>query len=573
MLQVIDEDRSAFSDIQQGGIIIVPWITGMEAGIGYDSLTQKVKGKAGATQADLSWNTVTASSQTYNSQIRRIESNEELSNSLDISTSVSGSYGAFSATATGKFIKSLTVTSYSIYFLINSFVQNSEKVVSKFFLDEHECNLNADQFYQKYGDYYVSGVISGGSFLSLLEMQTNSREVKEQISTSLEANYDAKAFSIGGKFSMDIQNASKYSGVQLQVLLQESGVSGASDELKDGGTVENLIAAANGFPDRVKDGGMPLYAILTPYSVLQKPPQTRNFINVGVVEALRQDMNAIYLRAKTILESVTYALNHPSQFADEQDKFNQIKSQMEQILAKVAKANNDLSSGQDLELVQKEIPEMPNLTLIPQQLWAETKDNIAPPDNVIPSTIRYKLADAYAYLGKLNDEPLRPKLKAYLDQISQDLSSNFGNSYDLISKFSTNVRTLLANPLSKQTRNKLLDVIQNDLVSHQNTWSDAITNQKAMFAEIDTNDQEKNDQLQVIKNLNSQIWSTSETQYGGTAYWSRMAQIIDSLKTNISHWDSKTSGEEYISFKTGSWKQLQGKFQDAMKNFKVSLGN
>lgn len=572
MPQVIDR-RSAFSDIQQGGIIIVPWITGMESGIGYDSLTQKVKGKAASTNADLSWNTVTASSQTYNSQIRRIESNEELSNSLDISTSVSGSYGAFSATATGKFIKSVSVTSYSIYFLIDSFVQNSEKVVTKFFLDENQRNLAADNFYQKYGDYYVSGVITGGSFLSLLKMQTNSREVKEQISTSLEANYDAKAFSIGSKFSMDIQNASKHSGVQLEVLLQESGVSGASDELKDGGTVDNLIAAANGFPDRVKDAGMPLYAILTPYSVLQNPPQTRNSINVGVVEALRQDMNAIYLRAKTILESVTYALNHPSQFADEQGKFNQIKSQMEEILAKVAKANNDLSSGQDLELVQKEIPEMPDLTLIPQQLWGGTKDNIAPPDNVIPSTIRYKMADAYAYHWKLNDQPLRQKLKAYLDQISQDLSSNFGNSYDLITKFSTNVKTLMANPLPNDSRNKLLEVIQDALASHQTAWSDAITNQKAMFSEIDTNDQEKNDQLQVIKNLNSQIWSTSETQYGGIAYWSRMAQIIDSLKADVSHWDSKTSGEQYVSFKTGSWEQLKEKFQDAMKNLHAPLGN
>lgn len=572
MPQVIDR-RSAFSDIQQGGIIIVPWITGMESGIGYDSLTQKVKGKAASTNADLSWNTVTASSQTYNSQIRRIESNEELSNSLDISTSVSGSYGAFSATATGKFIKSVSVTSYSIYFLIDSFVQNSEKVVTKFFLDENQRNLAADNFYQKYGDYYVSGVITGGSFLSLLKMQTNSREVKEQISTSLEANYDAKAFSIGSKFSMDIQNASKHSGVQLEVLLQESGVSGASDELKDGGTVDNLIAAANGFPDRVKDAGMPLYAILTPYSVLQNPPQTRNSINVGVVEALRQDMNAIYLRAKTILESVTYALNHPSQFADEQGKFNQIKSQMEEILAKVAKANNDLSSGQDLDSVQKEIPEMPDLTLIPQQLWGGTKDNIAPPDNVIPSTIRYKMADAYAYHWKLNDQPLRQKLKAYLDQISQDLSSNFGNSYDLITKFSTNVKNLMANPLANDSRNKLLEVIQDDLASHQTAWSDAITNQKAMFSEIDTNDQEKNDQLQVIKNLNSQIWSTSETQYGGIAYWSRMAQIIDSLKADVSHWDSKTSGEQYVSFKTGSWEQLKEKFQDAMKNLHAPLGN
>jgi len=52
-----------------------------------------------------------------------------------------------------------------------------------------------------------------------------------------------------------------------------------------------------------------------------------------------------------------------------------------------------------------------------------------------------------------------------------------------------------------------------------------------------------------------------------------MAQIIDSLKADVSHWDSKTSGEQYVSFKTGSWEQLKEKFQDAMKNLHAPLGN
>lgn len=570
MAQVTDDRRSDFSDIQQGGIIIVPWIIGMEPGTGYDSLTQKLKGKAGAVAADLSWKTVTVRAQTYTSQIRRIESNEELSNSLEISASVNGSYGAFSGTATGNFVKSVSVNSYSVYFLIDSFVQNSEQVLSDFFLDETQRTLSAENFYQKFGDYYVSGFISGGSFLALLEMQTSSREVKDEISTSLEANYDAKAFSIGGKFSTDIKNASKHSGVQLQVHLQEVGVSGASDDLKDGGTVEDLIAAANKFPDRVKDGGTPLYAILTPYSVLKNPPPTRNLINVGVVEALRQEMNTIYMRSKTILESVTYALNHPTEFADEKGNFNQIKNKMEEILIKVAKANNDLNSGQDLDSVRQEIPEMPDMTMIPLRLWGGTRDNIVPPDQVIPSTIRYKVADAYAYLNSLSDEKLRRDIKAYLEQISQNLTANFGNSYDFIVKLSTYMGILIAQPLPNTSRNRLLEVIQGDLDNHRTTWSDAIINQKAMFAEIDTSEREKANQLQVIKDLNGLLWNTIEAQYGGSSYWDRMAGIIDNLKINVSHWDSNTTGEQYISFKTGEWKLLKEKFQDAMRNIKYS---
>lgn len=567
MTEITDVKTSPFADIAKDGIIVLPWLDGMEPGGGYDSLAQIVKGNASGDGSDLKLEASTARSQTFTQDIRRIENTEQLNNSLSVSASVNGSYGLFSASASSTYQKKTEVNSYSLYFLISSFVRNSEQQIKKFVLDQNSLQLNADEFRVKYGDYFVQGVISGGTFYSLLQLATDSEETKEDITASAEASYSG-GFSIGGKFSTEIGKAASHKGVNLSSTVSATGATASWNSGQKFDTVDDLLKLASEFPKGVHDGGAPMFAILKPYSLLQDAPKTGASIDSGAINAIRQTITQVYLQAKQILDSVNYALNNPKQFPEVKD-LHTVQQEMTNVMQDVLRINKQLVT--DPTKTDIELPKMPSLSLIPERLWGGTLKSIAPPKNqipVVPSNLRFKIGVAQNLAWDLTDKQAATKVNSYLEQVESDITENLSNVWDFIKLLQSDMKAL-NNELTASAAQSLASNLADKRQTLAEALNIAISKQKAQyesFSNLNTDNQ-----LDFLeKNLNPVLWTTTDPQYGGVKFWEELKTVTDLLTTITNSWTPKGKGSQFFKFQTGMWKQLEQSFHEAMMTLYVN---
>jgi hypothetical protein len=534
----------------------------MKAGSGYDSLTQVVKGDASGRGSDLELVAATNSTVAGKLEIKKIETTEELNNSLAVSASVEGSYNLFSASASASYLKETEVQSYSLFFLINYFVRNNEQLVKNYVLDQMLRALPPEEFRSRFGDYFVQGMVSGGTFYALLQLATNSQKTKEEISASAEANYGASAFSIGGKFSTDVKNAASHAGVNFSSKVSYTGPapSWAQGQFD---TVDQLLEAASEFPQAVNEGGEPVLAILMPYALLKDPPTSGKSIDLAAINSIRQTLTQVYLQSKQILDSVNYALRNPSQFSSDQVAgLAAVRQEMVRTIGEIFEANQQLekdpTKAKDLKL-----PNMPDLSKIPRRLWGGTLTTIAPPEGVVPTTLKFKIGVARTEARKLTDTNLQNKCIAYLNQVEQDVTGNLSGAHDFIATLESSVRALNMELPHEVAKNLVANLV-NKRDASAAALNNAIAQQKAQYATFaNQNTENRLDFLE--KNLNPVLWSTTEVQYGGVKFWQDLKKTTDKDLTDVTNaWAPKGKGGEYFSFAEGMWKLLGQSFKEAM---------
>ena len=562
-----------FSGIQKDGIIVLPWIDGMELGSGYDSLTLVPKGAPydpGITDLTLE-PTSGSSSQTFSQDVQRIESSSQLNDALSVSASVSGSYGVFSASASSTYQKKTQVNNYSLYFLINSFVRNSEEQILKYGLLDAALAEDGDVFRSKYGDYFVEGVITGGTLYALLELTTNSRETKEDITASLESKYSG-AFSIGGKFSTDISKALKTKGVNFSSHWQATGASPDWNASSKHNTVDEILTSADTFPKGVAAGGAPMFAILKPYSLLARAPKTSTSINGRALNAIRQSLTSIYLQAKQILDSVNYALQNPNQFPpDKYDNLGRIQQQMTTVMQDIIKDNDSLEADPTKHIT---LPQMPSMDQIPQRLWGGKLTPVAPPQGVVPTTLRYTIGVAQSETWALAPGDLQNRCQTYLNQVEKDVMANFDSAYNFIQVLLSSTAAL-EQGIAKDEATPIVSSLADTVEKAQRQWEVAVTEQRAAYTSF--SDKNTDHQLDFLeKVLNPVLWDTTANskEYGGTAFWAALQKnTTDTLTTMIESWPATglSKGSEYYAFKTGLWSMLGEMFHSAMEATYLSV--
>jgi hypothetical protein len=555
---ITDTNATPFQDLEKNGVIVLPWINGMREGVGYDSLTQVVKGDASGDGSDLTLTAVTEA-QAFTQQIRRIENTEQLNHSLAVSASVSGGYAAFSASASASYLTESQVNSYSLFFLINTVVRNSEKMVKRFLLDRETLGLPADEFRSKFGDYFVQGIVAGGTFYSLLQLETDSEQTKEDISVSVEAKYDA-GFSIGAKFSTDIKNAASHKGVNFSEQHQALGATPAWNATAKFDTPEDILEAAQSFPAAVGQAGDPMFAILMPYALLKDAPQSNSTIDMGALNAVRQSLLDIYVQAKQVLDSVNYALEHPRQFSsDALANLGKVRNDLMATMQQIEAANAQLRSDPTAAI---KLPPPVDLSLIPQRLWGGTLTVIAPPPGVVPDTLRFKIGVARREAWSMANADLKEKVASYLDKIEGDVTSNFGNAVDFITSLQSSIRAL-DNAIEYDAALSIVSSLANARDTSAAAWDAALAEQRAQYETFSSlNTAHELDFLE--KYLHPVVWGDTDGQYGGSAFWRELQKTTDGLTTIANAWGRpRGSGVDYYSFKRGLWEQLRQQFRNA----------
>jgi hypothetical protein len=216
---------------------------GMRFGMGVDSQTETACGEA------LQYERIEAGDggQRVRADFLKIESQEQLMESMDISVSASVSYGLSSVDAKFDFSRQHSVNDYTVYLLLKASVHNPPRhMVAPKLTDEAAAIYKRapDEFRQTFGDMYIDEIYSGGEFFGLLMFHTHDESSKTSIVAELDMSVGSALAggSIQATFKSSIEALSKKSSLQITAIM--SGGAGLLNP-RDIGELDELYHSFN----------------------------------------------------------------------------------------------------------------------------------------------------------------------------------------------------------------------------------------------------------------------------------------------------------------------------------------
>ena len=305
--------------------IIRDYCAGMDVAMGYNPLT----GEIYDTYVDYG-DLVPAGGQTGQTAdllFKRVTSSAELSSVLgiDFEANLNASWFQGSGSVKAKAVSDFSQKSneYSTFSVLYVKVRDIEKNLIKVDLSDRiikVLNQNGqkgiDEFYRRAGYEYISGIITGGEFVSTIEIISSDRETKEKIDAELSAqisysnvvSIDAKA-EIKSRFA----NLAKYSNVRIEARCYRTGGAGALVT-----TPADALEYAVNFPDSVRKSASILQVLCKPYHDLLSFPTAMQAINMMTLQKQTRVLQGLWERSQRIskqIADVEYILLNPQQFA------------------------------------------------------------------------------------------------------------------------------------------------------------------------------------------------------------------------------------------------------------------
>lgn len=243
----------------------VPYQEGHDFGIGVDSVTGDAhqKGIVGEIST-----VEGAGGGSGSFKLIKINNTSDLETHLGISAELSIGVGLFSASARFDYAKDSKVHSEAINLLITCTKEFGFRQIDKPMLDAEAAELvangNVGLFAERYGDYFVRGLRSGGQFFGTIRIETSTKEDREKVEASLSASYGLFASAdVKTDFSETIKNTKSQTTVQLYY-------EGGDVQIKPQ-TVADLITASNQWSNSVENKPKPYSVQLVPWTIANGP--------------------------------------------------------------------------------------------------------------------------------------------------------------------------------------------------------------------------------------------------------------------------------------------------------------
>lgn len=256
-------------------MIIREFEAGMDYGAGYDSLSGLVRGDCvlrTTPEAPLG-----GDAQEILFRHQQVTTTLELAKYLNVSASGAINAKWFSQ-GSGKlgFLSQTGINQYSVYLLLRVVVKNPALRMRDVKLTDEAWKLleeqGADPFRQRSGDEFVVGLITGGEYFALLEVEASSEQQKKDISSLIRSR--GPFWELGMEFSNSMSELSK----RYSVKITSYQVGGKDTKIPT--TVEDMIARAVSFPEQIKgEYAKPYQALFLDYKVLDIP-QRENLIDI-----------------------------------------------------------------------------------------------------------------------------------------------------------------------------------------------------------------------------------------------------------------------------------------------------
>lgn len=222
----------------------------MNLGLGFNSASYELHPSPALDDVSTIRRVVNAGGQEVYFRIELANSTLSLTEQLNVSARASMKYGiTASGSAKTSFISSFKQNSFTVYLLVQVHVINEQTLLD---LSKSKLNLQAERLYasnpqefiKQYGDSFVYGLITGGEFLGVLEIESSSasefREIKANLSGK--ATYGLFSGDAKGTFEESLQKITSSYQMRATVLRQE-GSNGLTQL-----TPEQLIKDALDFP-------------------------------------------------------------------------------------------------------------------------------------------------------------------------------------------------------------------------------------------------------------------------------------------------------------------------------------
>ena len=281
---------------------------GMRFGVGIDALTESVRATALEFNAEVDGE----GGQRVGAEVKMIETQESLMESLSLSVAASINYGLASLDARMELAKSSAVNLHSLYVLFKATVTNPARHMDRPKLLEPAETLyrtDPEAFRLTYGDHYIDEIYSGGAFFGLFTFET--RDSSSQSSLSAELRASVGGFLAGGEitasFRQTVEEFKSQSNMSINVLMDGGG------NLENPSTLEELQELYENFNTSVKDHPIDYRASLKEFRYLPMPPgpswaehlvraQTIKTCGTYVIETLGE------------LSEIDFVLRYPEQF-------------------------------------------------------------------------------------------------------------------------------------------------------------------------------------------------------------------------------------------------------------------
>jgi hypothetical protein len=287
---------------------IINLTEGMRFGVGIDEQTEEARGSPieydGISDAE--------GGQIVHAEIRMIESQESLMESLNLSVSASVRYGTFSGDAKFSLAQSHSVNRYSLYLLLTADVRNPARHMVRPRLSDEAMRIyrnDPETFRAIYGDAYIDEIYSGGDFYGLFVFESIDEHSLTDIKASLHASIGT--FVAGGEldasFKIAVEEAKKKSSMQIKVLV--SGGAG----LENPTDLEGLKALYANFNQKVLERPIDYKASVKEFRYLplpEGPTWAESAVRRDTIEQCgRRVLDGIRLRS-----DLDFILRYPGQF-------------------------------------------------------------------------------------------------------------------------------------------------------------------------------------------------------------------------------------------------------------------
>ena len=273
-------------------------------------------------------------------KLRQITSSSALMKELNISASASlrATFGKVSAKAS--YASKQNVNQFSIYLLVQVSVTNPMRRMRDIKLTDEAWDLleknGEEQFRERCGDEFLSGITTGGEYLAILQIATKTEKDKEEVSVSVRAKGAGGTWKAGADFKYALETIAQEHEIEVTSFQQ----GGDTKTIPD--TVDEIIKRAVEFPQQVEgDKAFAYSAFFQKYDTLRLP-DGKNPIDVENQKRVIEKLADYYLSYSDILNSIEYIFKNSDQFVDFDVKaMNQEANEIRKTLNELSQSASD----------------------------------------------------------------------------------------------------------------------------------------------------------------------------------------------------------------------------------------
>jgi hypothetical protein len=372
----------------------IPYFPGLDYGVGIDSPSGTALNVA-ATGEPATIQDAGGSAVAYT--MNMLTSEEDLHTAMGISVEANGGIGLFSASASMNFCQSCQMNSSSVFLLVSVKVTDAFMNIKAPGITPAAAALlasgNVTAFQQQYGDMFVRGMQTGGSFFGVVEIGTNSQKDQKDLSASVSASFGpfgGASASFSQSFTQTVSNRS----VKVTCYIEGGTIPdplSAAQSAGESPTIEMLMDAVGTWPQTVPSNAVPYVALLDGYGVLPLP-NPPNFADLQQQQTVLNQCSLWRNQDLQLLNDIAYIQTNPSQFIN--PNFTMLGQMQNDISADLntiaAAASNALNNPTQAELPSTlHYPPPAALGLLPQRIADMT--SLLPPVHLLPIKMKVPL--------------------------------------------------------------------------------------------------------------------------------------------------------------------------------------